>query len=107
MSSSAAFSGSTVLVSARALAVSSRKSSEMACSRVNGPARVRLSIGDMADRSKRMGDVAGEAADVGAFGDGGGEGDFINRPRELANPVRSRERGHRFDGRGRSRESES
>ena len=27
--------------------------------------------GDVADGSKRMGDVAGERADVGAFGDGG------------------------------------
>ena len=31
----------------------------------------------MTDRPQRQGDVAGEGADVGAFGDGGGESGFI------------------------------
>ena len=39
-----ATSGSTAPSSCRALAASFRKSSELACSRVNGPARVRRSI---------------------------------------------------------------
>src|SRR5881394_124856 len=33
--------------------------------------------GDMADRFQGAGDVAGEAADVGALGDGGGECGFV------------------------------
>ena len=41
MSSSAACSGKTARVSWRALAASVRKSSETACSRPKGPARVR------------------------------------------------------------------
>ena len=36
--------------------------------------------GNMADRAEGVRDVSGEAADVGAFGDGGGEGDFVSSP---------------------------
>ena len=77
MSSSAAVNGSTVLVSARALAASSRKSSEMAEVEGERPSAGTPEIGNVPHGSKRMGDVAGKGADVGALGDGCGEGDFI------------------------------
>ena len=69
MSSSAASSGKTVLVSARALAVSreSPAKSPFEGERA-GPGAPQH--GDVADRSERTSDVAGEGADIGAFGDG-------------------------------------
>jgi hypothetical protein len=42
-----------------------------------GPGAVAAEHGDMAKRARGARDVAGEAADVGALGDGSGEGDLI------------------------------
>ena len=49
--------------------------------------------GDMADRFQGAGDVAGEAADVGALGDGGGEGDGRKKNKTLTLPSPASGRG--------------
>ena len=46
----------------------------MACVETERPGAGSSQIGDMSDGSKRMSDVAGKLADVGALGDGGGQG---------------------------------
>ena len=77
-------------VSARALAISSRMSSEIGLLEAERAGAGASQIGDMADRSKRMGDVAGEAADVGAFGDGGDERVTLVAPSRSSDAIEAR-----------------
>ena len=79
MSSSPAISGRTAPSSVRALAASAQ---EVQRNRLFQPERTgprAAQHGDVADGVQGQGDVAREAADVGALGDGGGEGDEVRR----------------------------